>query len=96
MRYDGEGFSDLSGGQRRGATYLGNVNLELTLDAQRLIGWSGLTVFLYGLGIHGGHPSTLAGDAQGVSNIEGPTKWPLEEAWIQQDLFGNKFSALIG
>ena len=96
IRYDGEGFSNLSGGQRRGATYLGNVNLELTLDAQRLIGWSGLTVFLYGLGIHGGHPSTLAGDAQGVSNIEGPTKWALEEVWIQQDLFGNKFSALIG
>ena len=96
IRYDGEMFAGVSGGLRQGGTYLGNVNLQFTLDAQRLIRWPGLTLFLYGLGIHGGHPSTFAGDAQGVSSIEGPTKWPLEEAWIQQDLFGNRFSVLIG
>src|SRR5712692_7020435 len=96
IRYDGEIFDDLSGGLRRGATYLGNANLQLTLDARRLMGWPGLTIFLYGLGIHGGHPSRFAGDAQGVSNIEGPTKWTLEEAWLQQTLFHGRFSALVG
>ena len=54
IRYDGEGFADISGGMRRGGTYLGNLNLQLTLDGQRLIGWPGVTLFLYGLGIHGG------------------------------------------
>ena len=39
-------------------THLGEVNLQLTVDAQRLVGWPDATVFLYGLGIHGGHPST--------------------------------------
>jgi len=96
IRYDGEVFADLSGGRRRGATYLDNVNLQLTLDAQRLVGWPGATVFLYGLGIHGGHPSTFVGDAQEVSNIEAPAKWTLEEAWIQQNLFANRFSVLLG
>jgi porin len=96
LRYDGETFSELSGGLRRGTTYLGNANLQLTLDAQRLIGWPGLTLFLYGLGIHGGHPSSIAGDAQGVSNIEGAAKWTLEESWVQQNLFGDRFSALVG
>ena len=96
IRYDGELFSDMSGGLRRGTTYLGNLNLQLTLDAQRLIGWPGATVFLYGLGIHGGHPSAFVGDAQGVSNIEAPAKWKLEEGWIQQNLFGNRFSVLFG
>ena len=96
IRYDGEGFADLSGGLRRGGTYLGNLNLQLTLDAQRLIGWPGATVFLYGLGIHGGHPSNFVGDAQGVSNIEAPAKWKIEEGWVQQNLFGNRFSALFG
>ena len=96
IRYDGEGFADLSGGLRRGGTYLGNLNLQLTLDGQRLIGWPGVTVFLYGLGIHGGHPSSFVGDAQGVSNIEAPAKWKLEEGWVQQNLFGNRFSALFG
>jgi porin len=97
IRYDGEGFADMSGGLRRGGTYLGNLNLQLTLDAQRLVGWPGATVFLYGLGIHGGHPSgNFVGDAQGVSNIEAPAKWKLEEGWIQQNLFGNHFSVLFG
>jgi porin len=96
LRYGGEAFSEVSGGLRRGTTYLGNANLQLTLDAQRLIGWPGLTLFLYELGIHGGRPSTFAGDAQGVSNIEGAAKWTLEEAWIQQNLFGDRFSALVG
>ena len=96
IRYDGEDFANISGGLRRGGTYLGNLNLQLTLDAQRLIGWPGATVFLYGLGIHGGHPSNFVGDAQGVSNIEAPAKWKIEEGWVQQNLFGNRFSALFG
>jgi porin len=94
--YDGEGFADLSGGARRGATYLGNLNLLLTLDMERLAGWRGATVFLDGLSIHGGRPSGFAGDAQGVSSIEAAPEWTLEEAWIQQNLFGNRFSALVG
>jgi porin len=94
--YDGEGFAVLSGGARRGATYLGNLNLLLTLDMERLAGWHGATVFLDGLAIHGGRPSRFAGDAQGVSSIEAAPQWTLEEAWIQQNLFGNRFSALVG
>src|SRR5882724_5188290 len=65
IRYHGEMFINASGGLRRGTTYLGNLNLQLTVHAQRLIGWPGATLFLYGLGIHGGHPSTFVGDAQG-------------------------------
>jgi porin len=94
--YDAEGFADLSGGARRGATYLGNLNLLLTFDLERLAGWRGATVFLDGLAIHGGRPSRFAGDAQGVSSIEAAPGWTLEEAWIQQNLFGNRFSALVG
>jgi porin len=94
--YDAEGFADLSGGARRGATYLGNLNLLLTLDMARLVGWRGATVFVDGLSIHGGQPSRFAGDAQGVSSIAAPPEWTLEEAWVQQNLFGNRFSALVG
>ena len=97
IRYDGAGFANATGGLRRGATYLGNLNLQLTADAERLAGWPGATVFVYGLGIHGGRPShRFVGDAQGVSGIEAPAKWKLEEGWIQQNLFANRFSALAG
>ncbi|HYX26807.1 MAG TPA: hypothetical protein VFC23_21825, partial [Thermoanaerobaculia bacterium] len=73
--YDGEGFADLSGGERRGVTYPGNLNLLLTLDMERLASWRGATVFIDGLAIHGGRPSRFAGDAQGVSSIEAAPEW---------------------
>ena len=97
VRYDGEAFVNATGGLRRGGGYLGNLNLQVTADAERLAGWRGATVFIYGLGIHGGRPSEkFVGDAQGVSSIEAPRKWKLEEGWIQQNLFDNRFSALAG
>src|SRR5205807_3451289 len=77
-------------------TYLGNCNLQLTLGLQRLVGWPGAIFFIDGLNIHGGQPSEFAGDAQQVSSIAGPNKWTLEEAWIQQNFFGNRFSILVG
>jgi porin len=94
--YDGEGLVNASGGARRGAAYVGTLHLQLTVNADRLLGWRGLTLFLNGLGTHGGHPSDFVGDAQGVSNLEAPAGWQLYEAWLQQNLFGNRVSALVG
>jgi len=94
--YDGAAFGDLAGGVRRGTTYLGTLRLQLTLDGSRLAGLRGMTLFVEGLNIHGGHPSRFAGDAQGVSNLEGPARWMLSEGWIQQNLFDNQLSILIG
>jgi porin len=94
--YDGEGFVNAIGGIRTGAAYVGNLHLQLTVDMQRLLGWQGATLFFNGLGTHGGHPSSLVGDAQGVSNLEAPPGWQLYEAWLQQNLFENRVSALVG
>ena len=94
--YDGAAFGDLSGGVRRGTTYLGTLRFQLTLDGSRLAAVPGMTLFIEGLNIHGGHPSRFAGDAQGVSNLEGPARWMLNEGWIQQNLFDNQLSVLIG
>jgi len=94
--YEGAAFADLAGGLRRGATYLGTAHLQLTVDLSRLLGWSGATLLLDGLSTHGGHPSRFAGDAQGVSSLEAPARWTLEEGWIEQNLFGNQLSLLVG
>jgi porin len=94
--YDGAVFADLAGGLRQGATYLGTAHLQLTVDMSRLLGWPGATLFLDGLSTHGGHPSRFAGDAQGVSSLEAPARWTLEEGWIEQNLFGNQLSLLVG
>src|SRR6266550_7672990 len=94
--YDGAAFADLAGGLRRGTTYLGTLRFQLTADGSRLAGVPGMTLFVAGLNIHGGHPSSFAGDAQGVSNLEGPARSMLYEGWIQQNLFRNQLSILIG
>jgi porin len=94
--YDGEGLANAAGGVRTGAAYLGNLRLQLTFDAERLLGWPGATFFLQGLWTHGGHPSRFVGDAQGVSNLEAPGGWQLSEVWLQQNLLGNRVSALVG
>lgn len=60
------------------------------------MGWQGASVYLHALQTHGGNPSSLAGDAQGVSNLVAPSGLRLEEAWIQQNLFRNRLSILVG
>ena len=94
--YGGTVFSELGGGLRRGDTYSGNLNLQLSADGERLFGTRGLTMFVDGLWIHGGQPSQLAGDAQGVSNLSAPPAITLYEAWLQYNLFGNRLSILAG
>ncbi|TDI96625.1 MAG: hypothetical protein E2O76_11425 [Caldithrix sp.] len=61
-----------------------------------MFGWKGASFFLYGLGNSGGNPSENVGDAQIVSNIEGPDTWKFYEIWIQQNLFLGKLSVLAG
>jgi porin len=94
--YDGEGLANAAGGIRTGAVFVGNLHLQLQVDAERLLGWRGATLFLNGLATHGGHPSLLVGDAQGVSNLEASGGWQLYEVWFQQNSLENRISALVG
>ena len=90
--YDGTAFDDISGGVRRGSTYLGTLRLQLTFDGSK----SGTSAFVAVLNKHGGSPSDFAGDAQGVSSLAAPNQWRLEEAWVQQNFFKAQLSVLAG
>jgi porin len=94
--YTGELVANASGGAQRDATALGMAGADLTVRLRRLIGWPGARAFLFLLGTHGGAPSELVGDVQGVSNMEAPGTVRLEEAWLQQNLFANRLSLLAG
>src|SRR6185503_7350881 len=91
-----EAFGTLDGGLRRDATYLDAVDFRLTLDGKKAFGWPGLTVVADALGTHGGNPSRFVGDAQGVSEIAGPSRWRLQEGWIEQRLAGDRVGLLAG
>ena len=94
--YTGEVVGNAAGGTRGGAVILGVAGLQLTLRLRPLFGWRGAQVFVFVLGTHGGAPSALVGDVQGVSNLQAPAKLRLEEVWLQQHLFGDRLSWLVG
>jgi porin len=89
-------LSNFSGGAARRTETLGNLDLLLSADLDRLLGWSGARALLYGLANHGGSISAAVGDLQGVNNIEAPSTSKLYEAWIEQDLWDARAAVLVG
>lgn len=96
LLYQGDVAANLTGGKRRGTTYLGNFRPRVALDGGPLLGVPGLSAFLEGLWVHGGQLSHFAGDAQGVSNIAAPGGVEPYEAWLEYSLGAAPVSALVG
>ncbi len=88
---------NVRGGIATGARYLDNVDLQLSVDADRLVGWKGARLFVYGLYNNGTPLSTaLVGDVQSVSNVETDVRaLRLFEAWVEQDI-GQRASLKFG
>ena len=79
--------SNVDGGGKRGTRYLDNLDLQVAIDADRLIGWHGARLFAYGIYNNGVSLSGLAGDVQTISNIETKVRAArLFEAWVEQDI----------
>jgi porin len=94
--YTADLFTNLRGGRDVGTDLLGDASVTLSVDAGTLLGWDGTTAFVYALANHGGDPSQRIGDLQVVSNIEAPSTAKLYEAWVQQNLLGERLSILVG
>ena len=94
--YDGAAFANTVGGLRRASTYSGNLNLQMTLDLDKLMNWQDTTLYANGIWIHGGQPSGIVGDAQGVSNISAPGAVQIEELWLQKNFPDLRLSTLVG
>ena len=98
VAYTAEILVNTRGGVARGARYLDNLDLTLTIDAERAFGWRGATLFAYGL-YNNGQPFSdkLVGAAQGVSNIEtGVSAARLYEAWVEQRFASDRASLKFG
>jgi len=96
MTYTGEVWGNISGGISKGAVYLDNTNLVLSLDLEKLVHWKGASFSLYGLGNWGGSPTEKTGVAQGTSNIDAPDAWKLYEVWLQQNFLDDRISLKTG
>ena len=89
---------NMRGGLGRGTRYLDNLDMTLSVDAERAFGWRGATLFAYGLYNNGERFSEdFIGAAQGVSNIEtGVRAARLYEAWIEQRFASDRASVKFG
>ncbi len=82
--YTSDLWRNTKGGLRTGGAYLDNLDVTLALDAERAMGWTGVSAFVYGLYNNSARFSDrYVGDAMTVSNIDAPEAVRLYEAWIQ-------------
>lgn len=91
-------MSNVSGGIKRGAQALDNLDVIFSLDGEKLIGFRGASALIHFLNNNSSQPGAeLVGAAQGVDNIEVPaTTGKLYQAWIQQKCMDDKLSVLAG
>lgn len=89
-------FGVLDGGVRRSSETMTIADLNLTLDLETVAGWQGASVFADLYWTDGDSISALAGDVQGVSNIEADNRFQLAELWYEQVMFDGALRLKVG
>jgi len=94
--YTAEVFGNPTGGAGQGVIYEGLLDLELTLDFQKLAGWDGSfhvsSFYPMGSGLTGQDTHDLLM----VSNIDAYDTLHLFELWYEQKFFNDKVSLRVG
>lgn len=78
---------------------MGNLDIKLSLDGEKIAGLKGSSGFLYVLSNHGGKPVVQGDHTAGLDNIETPESantTKLYQAWIQQTFLDERLSVLAG
>jgi len=95
--YIGEELSNVSGGRQRGDIYEGRLNMELTLDFEKLADFKGGSFYANAYEIHGKDLSAgVIGNQLTVSNIEAYDTLRLYDLWYQQEWLDGKVSLRLG
>ena len=96
VSYDGDAGDVTRGGRSDGPTYTGLLHLRLRWIVPTASAWRGTSAFIDVRNIHGGHLTERVGDAQGVSNADGPDGSAIHELWIQHNFQWSGVSLLGG
>jgi porin len=92
-----EVWSNLTGGLHQSEVYDGLATASVSLDLDKLVGWTGATLFIDAFQIHGRGPSgNLVGNLQLVSNIEATRDTKLYQLYIEQRAFNGRLTIRIG
>lgn len=97
INYTGEELANLAGGTGQGGNYEGLLKLGLTLDLEKLVKWTGGSLYFAVLYPHGlGITNRYVHDYNVLSNIDAYDSWRLFEAWVQQDFADRRMSLRVG
>jgi porin len=97
VNYIGDVLGNPVGGFEQGARYIGRLDLELSVDMEKAIGWEGLRFFTNGYQIHGQSLSALnLGALMPASFIEALPSTRLFEIYLEQKLLDDHMSFRFG
>lgn len=97
--YTGEVFTNTRGGKNtsNATEYLGNLDVTLDLDTERMGFWQGGRIFVLFQNLHGeGITEDHVGDVQVLSNYDADDFTQISEVWLEQLLFGEALRLKIG
>ena len=97
MTYIGEVWGITRGGEKRGSTGNGRLELSLDVDFGKLNGWTGFNFHGNVFAIHGTGPSAgYVGNIFAVSNVEALPTVRLFELWVQQEFLDGAVTLRAG
>jgi porin len=91
-----DSWANARGGNYRGVGSIGNVNLILEFDTEKLHWWNDGRFVFYGLGIYGRRPSLSVGDYQFTSSIDAYQTIEPYEVFYEQHFGDQGSNVLIG
>ena len=91
-------LANTSGGVKRGSAWLGRTDARLSLDLEKLWGWSGTSAFVGYQSLLGSKFNThYVGAFMGVDNTEAATNTAMfYQAWLQKNWLDDRVSVLAG
>jgi porin len=93
----GDASTNVSGGLRRGEGFSGLLQLGLTLDLEKLVGWTGGEIYAGAYVIRGhGLSAFEVGNLLTISNIEAERADRLGEVYVKQALFDDALTIKFG
>ncbi len=86
-------LGNTTGGESRGSTYSGLLNLGLAVDLQKAVGWEGASFKNTWLWLYGNDVSSkFIGNSLTASSIAGQPAFRCYELWLQQNLLHDAIS----
>ena len=98
LGYKADLLRNTRGGIERGGRPMSHIDIKLTADFEKLLGWSGGTGYVNFIQDHGGKLNAQqVGSWTGVSNIEVTSNTNrLLHAWVQQEFADGRGAVLMG